>query len=109
MIGMFVTYRLVGPPLVLYCRGCVILVSQVPSKWAGLARLVSSISIMSVQVDVASSLLKETFGELVQKVGNYLMHHGGLALGELVKGTKLKQSQVSVCMKFDYVLLDTAE
>lgn len=51
---------------------------------------------MSVQVDVASSLLKETFGELVQKVGSYLMHHGGLALGELVKGTKLKPNQVRV-------------
>lgn len=50
--------------------------------------------IMSVLVDVGSALLKDKFGELVQKVGTYLMHHGGVTLADIIKETQLKTTQV---------------
>lgn len=46
------------------------------------------------QVRVASLLLEEGFGSLVETVGTYLLKHGASNLGEIVKGTGLKINQV---------------
>lgn len=52
---------------------------------------------MSTQrVRVACLLLQESFGELVERVGAYLMRHGASPLAEVVKGTELKANQVHV-------------
>ncbi len=47
------------------------------------------------QVRLASLLLQESYGELVEGVGTYLMKHGKCSLGEVVRGTGLKPNQVS--------------
>lgn len=46
------------------------------------------------QVRVASLLLEEGFGRLVETVGTHLLKHGASNLGEIVKGTGLKINQV---------------
>lgn len=47
-------------------------------------------------VRVASLLLEEGFGRLVETVGTHLLKHGASNLGEIVKGTGLKMNQVEV-------------
>ena len=44
---------------------------------------------------VASLLLEETFGEVVKRVGAYLVRHGALTLSEIARGTGLKTAEVS--------------
>ena len=46
------------------------------------------------QVRVASLLLEETFGQLVERVGTHLVRHGALTMAEIVKGTRMKQTEV---------------
>ena len=46
------------------------------------------------QTRVACLLLQETFGDLVEKVGCYLLKHGTCSLDVVIKGTELKQNQV---------------
>ena len=46
------------------------------------------------QVRVASLLLDEGFGSLVEQVGTHLLKHGASNLGEIVQGTGLKRNQV---------------
>ena len=46
------------------------------------------------QVRLASLLLEEAFGSLVETVGAHLLKHGASNLGEIVKGTGLKTNQV---------------
>ena len=50
------------------------------------------------QTRVACLLLQENFGDLVEKVGCYLLKHGACSLDAIVKGTELKQNQV--CKKW---------
>ncbi len=47
-----------------------------------------------LQVGLASSMLQETFGELVEKVGSYLLHQGGVSISDITKGTELTRKQV---------------
>ncbi len=49
-----------------------------------------------LQIGLASSLLKENFGELVEKVGSYLLHHVGVSMTDIIKGTELTQNQVKL-------------
>lgn len=49
----------------------------------------------SQQVRVASLLLEESFGELVEKVGGFLLRHGASSLAEIIRGTELKPNQVA--------------
>lgn len=42
---------------------------------------------------MASLLLEEGFGRLVETVGTHLLKHGASNLGEIVKGTGLKTNQ----------------
>lgn len=48
----------------------------------------------SEQTKVACLLLQENFGDLVERVGRYLLKHGACPLDAIVKGTELKQNQV---------------
>lgn len=47
------------------------------------------------QTRVACLLLQESFGDLVEQVGCYLLKHGACPLDTIVKGTDLKQNQVA--------------
>ena len=47
------------------------------------------------QVRLASLLLEEAFGGLVETVGTHLLKHGASNLGEIAKGTGLKMNQVT--------------
>lgn len=47
------------------------------------------------QTRVACLLLQETFGDLVEQVGCYLLKHGACSLDAIVKGTDLNQNQVA--------------
>ena len=49
-----------------------------------------------LQIGLACSLLKENFGDLVEKVGSYLLHHGGVSLVDITGGTRLTQNQVRI-------------
>ena len=46
------------------------------------------------EVRVAARLLREGFGELVEQVGSFLMKNGSSTLASIIKGTKLKATQV---------------
>ena len=48
------------------------------------------------QVRVASLLLEETFGPLVERVGSHLVRHGALPISDIVKGTGMKQIEVGI-------------
>ena len=47
------------------------------------------------QVRLASLLLEEAFGDQVQAVGTYLLHHGASNLGEISNGTGLQINKVN--------------
>lgn len=49
---------------------------------------------------MASLLLEEGFGRLVETVGTHLLKHGASNLGEIVKGTGLKINQVEMSFKY---------
>lgn len=49
-----------------------------------------------LQVGLACSLLRESFGELVEKVGTYLLHNGGVSLTDIIGGTGITQNQVNL-------------
>lgn len=51
------------------------------------------------QVRVASLLLGETFGQLVERVGTHLIRHGALPMVDIVRGTGMKQVEVSHLLK----------
>lgn len=55
----------------------------------------------SQQVRVASLLLEESFGELVEKVGGFLLRHGASSLAEIIRGTELKPNQVAAANMID--------
>ena len=55
----------------------------------------------SQQVQVASLLLEENFGELVEKVGGFLLRHGASSLPEIIRGTELKPNQVAALQPHD--------
>jgi hypothetical protein len=44
---------------------------------------------------VATLLLKEAFGEIVEAVGSYLIKHGPRTLPDVLKGTDLDKAQVN--------------
>lgn len=46
------------------------------------------------QVRLASLLLQEGFGEVVEKVASCLMRHGSSSLAEVIQNTELKPVQV---------------
>ena len=46
------------------------------------------------QVRVASLLLQENFGDLVESVGSYLLKHGVTPMTDIIKNTGLKRNQV---------------
>ena len=46
------------------------------------------------QVRVASLLLREGFGSLVEEVGTHLLKHGASSLAEIIQATGLKTNQV---------------
>jgi DNA-directed RNA polymerase III subunit RPC3 len=50
------------------------------------------------QVRLASLLLEEAFGNLVESVGTYLLKHGASNLGEISKGTRLQVNKVKKCL-----------
>ena len=43
---------------------------------------------------VSSLILQETFGDLVEKVGKYLIDHGAPPLAEIAKGLHMKKPDV---------------
>lgn len=47
------------------------------------------------QVRLATLLLQESFGEVVEKVASFLMRHGSSTLAEIVQSTELKPVQVT--------------
>lgn len=49
----------------------------------------------SQQVQVASLLLQESFGELVEKVGGFLLQRGASTLAEIIRGTELEPTLVA--------------
>lgn len=49
----------------------------------------------SQQVQVASLLLQESFGELVEKVGGFLLQRGASNLAEIIRGTELEPTLVA--------------
>ena len=50
---------------------------------------------MSVeQGRVATLLLRETFGEIVERVGSYLIKHGAHSLHDITKGADMTKDQV---------------
>ena len=49
----------------------------------------------SQQVQVASLLLQESFGELVEKVGGFLLQRGASNMAEIIRGTELEPTQVA--------------
>ena len=53
------------------------------------------------QTRVACLLLQETFGDLVEQVGCYLLKHGACSLDAIVKGTDLNQNQVAQVAYFE--------
>ncbi|XP_064390213.1 DNA-directed RNA polymerase III subunit RPC3-like isoform X2 [Halichondria panicea] len=60
-----------------------------------------------LQVGLACSLLRESFGELVEKVGTYLLHNGGVSLTDIIGGTGITQNQVkkSLCVLIQHQLV----
>jgi len=54
------------------------------------------------QVRVASLLLREGFGSLVEEVGTHLLKHGASSLAEIVQATGLKKNQVHL-QKFPFI------
>lgn len=56
----------------------------------------------SQQVQVASLLLQESFGELVEKVGGFLLQRGASNLAEIIRGTELEPTQVATCTQCIY-------
>lgn len=51
----------------------------------------------SQQVQVATLLLQESFGELVERVGGFLLQRGASTLAEIIRGTELEPTQVATC------------
>ena len=45
---------------------------------------------------MATLLLEEAFGEIVAKVGGYLIKHGDKALSDVLKGVNLEKEQVAL-------------
>ena len=56
----------------------------------------------SQQVQVASLLLQESFGELVEKVGGFLLQRGASNMAEIIRGTELEPTQVATCTQCTY-------
>ena len=50
----------------------------------------------AVQKRLASYILKEHFGDIVERVGTYLTRKGARTLKDIVSETKLKKGQVSL-------------
>ena len=46
---------------------------------------------------MASLLLQENFGDLVEKVGGFLLQRGASTLAEIIRGTELEPTQVATC------------
>ena len=46
---------------------------------------------------MASLLLQESFGELVERVGGFLLQRGASTLAEIIRGTELEPTQVATC------------
>ena len=55
---------------------------------------VHTVRMSQQQVRLASLLLGEGFGSLVEKVGTHLLKHGASSFSNIVQGTKLKRNQV---------------
>ena len=58
------------------------------------------------QVRLASLLLEEGFGSVVETVGTYLLKHGASNLGEIAKGTGSKMDQVQQLLAFIFTNID---
>lgn len=60
------------------------------------------------EVRVAARLLREGFGELVEQVGSFLMKNGSSTLASIIKGTKLKATQVKkvLCVLIQHQLVE---
>lgn len=56
----------------------------------------------TVQKRLASYILREHFGDIVEAVGSYLVQKGARSLKDIIFDTKLKKEQV--CFKFGIFL-----